>query len=142
MNRIGNRMARQDWATPPKLFRELDSEFGFTLDVCANSGNAKCEQYILAKKDALTIPWGENVCFMNPPFGRGKSLEKWIRKAYEESLRGATVVCLVPSSPCTYWWHDYAMKGEIRFIRGRVRFVGAAYNAPFPCSIVIFRPPT
>jgi hypothetical protein len=33
------------------------------------------------------------------------------------------------------------MKGEIRLLRGRVRFVGGNHSAPFPSAIVVFRPP-
>ena len=55
---------------------------------------------------------------------------------------GATVVCLVPARTDTAWWHDYSMKGEIRFLRGRVKFVnrkGTGDSAPFPSAIIIFK---
>ena len=67
-----------------------------------------------------------------------------MKKAYESSLQGATVVCLIPSATDTRWWHDYIMKGKIRFIKGRVKFVIGDIDdkpAPFSSSIVIFRPP-
>ena len=64
-----------------------------------------------------------------------------MKKAYESSRHGATVVCLVPARTDTKWWHQYAMKGEIRLLRGRVRFVGGDHSAPFPSAIVVFRPP-
>jgi phage N-6-adenine-methyltransferase len=126
-----------DWETPLELFEALDREFGFDLDVCATADNAKCARYYTPEQDGLKQRW-EGVCWMNPPYGR--DIGKWIRKAYEESLRGATVVCLVPSRTDTSWWHDYCLKGEIRYIRGRLRFSGARVNAPFPSAIVIFRP--
>ena len=126
-----------DWETPLELFEALDREFGFDLDVCATADNAKCARYYTPEQDGLKQRW-EGVCWMNPPYGR--DIGKWIRKAYEESLRGATVVCLVPSRTDTSWWHDYCLKGEIRYIRGRLRFGGARANAPFPSAIVIFRP--
>lgn len=34
------------------------------------------------------------------------------------------------------------MKGEVRFIRGRLKFGGQKANAPFPSAVVIFAPPT
>ena len=78
--------------------------------------------------------------WMNPPYGR--EIGKWMKKAYEESQQGCTVVCLVPSRTDTAWWHDYAMKAdEIRYIRGRLKFQGAENSAPFPSAVVIFRPP-
>jgi hypothetical protein len=53
------------------------------------------------------------------------------------------VVCLIPARTDTAWWHDYAAKGEVRFIRGRIKFVDQTGNgsnpAPFPSAIVIFR---
>lgn len=62
-----------------------------------------------------------------------------MRKAYEECQRGCTVFCLVPARTDTEWWHQYAMQGEIRYLRGRVRFGEATSGAPFPSAIVIFR---
>jgi site-specific DNA-methyltransferase (adenine-specific) len=68
-----------------------------------------------------------------------------MRKAYQSSLNGAVVVCLVPARTDTAWWWDYAMNGEIRFIRGRLKFEGGnktnplSRNAPFPVAVVVFR---
>ena len=36
---------KDDWETPQWLFDELDSEFHFTLDPCANVLNHKCDKY-------------------------------------------------------------------------------------------------
>ena len=77
---------------------------------------------------------------MNPPYGR--TIGHWMRKAYESAMDTAElVVCLVPARTDTAWWHDYAMKGEIRFIRGRLKFGGHKNSAPFPNAVVIFRNP-
>lgn len=74
---------------------------------------------------------------MNPPYGR--EIGAWIKKAYQESLLGATVVCLVPARTDTRWWHDYVMKAkEIRFLRGRLKFGSAINSAPFPSAVIIF----
>lgn len=57
---------------------------------------------------------------------------------------GALVVCLVPARTDTKWWHDYAAKGEVRFVRGRLKFKTPGRKlgpAPFPSAVVIFRPP-
>ena len=62
-----------------------------------------------------------------------------MKKAYESSLEGAKVVCLVPSRTDTVWWHEYAVKGEISFIRGRLKFGNSKQPAPFPSAIVIFK---
>jgi len=132
---------RTDYETPPALFRRLDAEFHFTIDVCATRKTSKCLTYLTPKQDGLTTPWHRlgGACWMNPPYG--KQIGAWMQKAWHESQRGATVVCLVPARTDSEWWHVFAMSGEIRFIRGRIKFVGQAHNAPFPSAIVIFRPP-
>ena len=86
--------------------------------------------------DGLTQEWFGNV-WMNPPYGR--DIKAWMKKAYEQSLYGAKVVCLVPARTDTSWWHEYAMKArEIRFIRGRLRFGNSKENAPFPSVVLVF----
>lgn len=125
------------WATPQSFFDDLDSEFGFELDVCALPSNAKCERYFTPADDGLSQTWS-GVCWMNPPYG--KEIGLWMRKAYLSSRQGATVVCLVPARTDTRWWHDYAMRGQIRFIKGRLKFGDAKANAPFPSAVVIFQP--
>ncbi len=73
---------------------------------------------------------------MNPPYGR--EIARFMRKAYEESLAGSTVICLVPSRTDTDWWHRYAKRGQIICLRGRLKFGGASTSAPFPSALVIF----
>jgi hypothetical protein len=75
---------------------------------------------------------------MNPPYGR--VIGKWVKKAYEESLRGALVMCLLPARTDTAWWHDYCMRGEVTFLRGRLKFGDAKAGAPFPSALVLFKP--
>jgi phage N-6-adenine-methyltransferase len=129
---------RQDWETPQFLFDGLNAEFGFELDVCATAQNAKCRRFIAPEDDALSQRW-EGVCWMNPPYGR--EIDRWMRKAFESAQEGATVVCLVPARTDTNWWHRYAMRGEIRFLRGRLKFGHSDNSAPFPSAVVVFRPP-
>lgn len=130
--------ASAEWETPREFFEELNREFRFDLDVCARPENAKCERYFSPEVDGLRQDWA-GVCYMNPPYG--KEIAKWVKKAYEEAQKGATVVCLLPARTDTSWWHEYVMKArEIRFVRGRLRFGGAKNGAPFPSAVVVFAP--
>ena len=129
--------ATDDWATPQKLFNELNQEFHFNTDVCAVKKNAKCEHYFTPEIDGLSQDW-KGVCYCNPPYGR--KIGKWVKKAYEEAQKGATVVCLLPARTDTKWFQDYCLKQkDIRFIRGRLKFGDAQNSAPFPSVIVIFK---
>jgi hypothetical protein len=57
------------------FFRQLDREFHFTLDPCANTVNAKCRKYFTPEQDGLAQSWQGEVVFMNPPFGpQGRSI--------------------------------------------------------------------
>lgn len=75
-----------EWSTPQDFFDELNKEFGFTLDVAATDENHKCDIWLTKESDGLKSDWDGYVCWMNPPYG-GHTKE-WIKKAYEESLRG------------------------------------------------------
>ena len=124
------------WYTPQDFFKKYDDVYKFETDVCATDDNAKCAKYYTEEMDGLSQEW-RGVCWMNPPYGR--TISKWMKKAYESSLTGATVVCLVPARTDTGWWHDYAMKGDIEFIRGRLKFGGSKNSAPFPSAVVVFK---
>jgi phage N-6-adenine-methyltransferase len=133
----------RDWATPQELYDELNEEFHFTLDVAASDKNAKHTNYFTEEQDALKQDWGKNNCFMNCPYGEGLNL--WMKKAFESAQQGATVVCLVPAGTGTAWWNEYAVHGEIRYIRGRPKFLmpeGTWQQLFTPSVIVVFRPPT
>jgi len=123
------------WSTPRWLFDKLNEQYHFNLDPCANSKNAKCEIYFDEQVDGLKQVW-DGAIFMNPPYGR--EIGKWIKKAYESSLNGATVVCLLPSRTDTRWFHDYCVKGRIEFLKGRLKFGDGKNPAPFPSMIVVF----
>lgn len=128
--------ATAEWATPQDFFGKLNEEFKFTLDVCATKENAKCERFYTKTNDGLSCSWENEVCWMNPPYGR--EIVKWMKKAYEEAGNNCTTVCLVPARTDTRWWHEYAIRGEIRFIKGRLKFGGCKNSAPFPSALIIF----
>lgn len=120
--------ASSHWTTPETTYAGLDAEFHFTMDPCP----------LYSEVDGLAIPWVGSV-FVNPPYGRGNVIVPWVKKGWESAQAGATVVMLLPSRTDTRWWHEYVMRGEIRFIRGRLHFSGAEHNAPFPSAVVIFK---
>lgn len=129
-----------EWYTPIDFFEQLNNEFSFTLDPCSTHENAKCEKHYTLDENGLLQDWSKDIVFMNPPYG--KELKEWVKKAYEESLRGATVVCLIPSRTDTSYWHDYIFgkAKDIRFIRGRLKFGGSKNSAPFPSAVIVYLP--
>lgn len=128
----------EEWETPQDLFNELDAEFHFDIDVCATPKNAKCRKYFTKDQDGLRQSWQGLTVWCNPPYG--KHVAEWVKKCYEESLRGGTVVMLLPARTDTKYFHDYIYhKAEIRFIRGRLRFGDSKNSAPFPSMLIVYR---
>ena len=123
------------WATPQELYDKLNARYSFELDVCATAENAKCPRYFTVADNGLAQEW-RGRCWMNPPYGR--EIGAWMAKAWRSAQAGALVVCLVPARTDTAWWHDYAVKGQIEFLRGRLKFGGHKNSAPFPSAIIVF----
>lgn len=131
---------RNDWETPQALFDYCNDTWGpFECDVCATPANAKCSKFYTPQDDALGFDW-RGRCWMNPPYGR--ELRRWVYKAVcEVSWHNAErVVALLPARTDTSWWHCWVIpcSSEIKFLRGRVKFVGAKSSAPFPSAIVVW----
>ena len=131
---------KDSWETPKWLFDLLDQEFHFNFDAACNHDNAKCA---VCSGDSLDISWVRGAgmmsggrVFLNPPYSQ---IAVFMKKAYEESQKGAVVVCLIPARTDTKYWHDYVMKAqEIRFIKGRLKFGDSKTGAPSPSVVVIF----
>ena len=128
-----------NWATPQYFFDNLNEEFHFTLDPCANEENHKCDLFYTKEQDGLTKDWGGHVVFCNPPYG--KEIADWVRYSYEQSQKpNTTVVMLIPARTDTRYFHDYIYgKAEIRFIKGRLKFGESTTAAPFPSMAVVYR---
>ena len=129
------------WSTPQDFFDELNVEFGFTLDPCADEFNHKCNKYYTEEDDGLLQSWEGEIVFCNPPYG--KYIKDWVRKAYIEGCKpNTTVVMLIPARTDTTYFHKYIYhKAEIRFIKGRLKFGNSKNSAPFPSMVVIYRGP-
>jgi len=136
------------WQTPPALFDQLAAEFGpFDLDPCGAT-DSYVSQHCLRywKSLGLDLPWRGRV-FVNPPYG--SALRDWVYRCWFETTHGGAdvVVALLPARTDTRWWHSYIgahceLASEVRFLKGRLRFVGAAASAPFPSVIVVWRKET
>ena len=122
--------------TPNHIIEQLTEEFGELFDPCPNNPTF----------DGLKLDWATiclvgsyNAVFVNPPYTKGQ-IKNWVKKAYEESKKGITVIMLIPPYTDTIYFHDYIYhKAELRFIKGRLKFKG--YNnktAAFPSMLVIW----
>jgi site-specific DNA-methyltransferase (adenine-specific) len=133
---------KDNWETPRDLFDRCDAIWHFNLDAASDDGNALCERHFTKDDDALALFWGGagSRVWLNPPYGR--QVGAFVEKAYNESLLGAVVVCLLPARTDTAWWQDFVSHAdEVVFLRGRVRFCVDGEqqgSAPFPSALVRF----
>jgi len=122
------------WATPSEVYDPLHTEFKFNYDPCPITWKE-------GDPDALQAEWGTST-FCNPPYSR---VGEFVKKASEESKKGKTIVLLINCATDTKWFHEYIYnKAEIRFIKGRVKFINPAQPtkrvpAPRPSMVVIFK---
>ncbi len=119
-----------NWVTPDWLFKELDAEFNFDIDLCATEENSKCLKYCLNYLEDKVLVKGMELgtylyfhtkygnlktAFMNPPYSNPKP---FIQKAWEDS-KHFKIVCLVKCDPSTQWWAtfwEYEMKKKVIMI--------------------------
>lgn len=128
LSRVVFSSSSDHWATPAVVYDALHREFGFTFDPCPlNSAD-----------DGLKMYWGGAV-YCNPPYSK---IPEFIKKGlYHLAIRDASLlVFLLPARTDTAWFHDYCLRAaEVRFLRGRLKFGNAQFNAPFPSMVVVFR---
>lgn len=129
---------RDDWGTPDLLWLSLMFEFGFDVDAAASDEDHLLPEYWTKETDGLKQDWHSLHVYVNPPFDH-LSLKAWAEKAWRESRKpGCVVVMLVPVKSDQSWFHDYAIRAEVRFIRGRVSFKGADGCFPGPLAVLVF----
>lgn len=127
-----------EWTTPKEFFNELNKEFNFNLDPCADDENHLTQDYYTKEQDGLQQDWSGKTVFCNPPYS---DISRWVRKCHDEGIKdNTTVVLLVPARTDTKYFHNFIEnRAEIRFIKGRLKFGDGKNSAPFPSLIVIFR---
>lgn len=127
-----------EYSTPQYIFDYYNKIYYFDFDICSTADNTKCEEYATKDDDILNSNWdyGDSI-WCNPPYSQ---LRLWIEKAYTEVLYGVcrSVVMLIPARTDTITWHKYICKGDVTFLKGRLKFSNSKNSAPFPSAIVVF----
>lgn len=124
-------MSNDLWRTPPSVFKELDEEFWFMVDLAANANSALKDHWYgpdnpdPARRDAFLHEW-ELTSFCNPPYSnRHGGILRWIQKARRDSLRhDSTIVLLVPPSMATHYMRlAIEQADEVRMFSSRLSFL-------------------
>lgn len=141
MNKVLFSSNSVEWSTPQKLFDDLNSEFNFTLDLCASEFNHKLDRYYSIDNSCFDHSLTGERIFCNPPYDRKfvpRVLSFVTSKIYMRDV--SIAVFLLPARTDVKWFHDFIYnKCEIRFLKGRLRFNDSVNVAPFPSMLCIFR---
>ena len=93
---------KDDWTTPQDFFDKLNEEFHFTVDLCADDYNHKCEKYYTKQNDGMKADLTGEIVFCNPPYGRSET-KKWVKKCSESKC---IAVMILPARTDTNVFHD------------------------------------
>ena len=112
----------QKWSTPQAFFDKMNSLWRFTVDVCADEVNTCCKRYYSEEDNGLAQSWANEVCWCNPPYGRGSYA--WLEKAYDEAINNnALVVALIPARVGTSWYNKLVRGKALEIpVIGRLTF--------------------
>lgn len=110
---------RDDWMTPPDVYKNLDDIYHFDFDPCPFMHNTE-------DWDGLKVAWGK-MNFVNPPYSQ-KLKEAYIKKTlFEFKNFNRKSVLLLPVSTSTKIFHEelkYFLNPLSDFIKGRISFIG------------------
>ena len=130
-NGSGNNPDRDEWETPKELFGELNKQYKFKVDCCANEKNAKTTCY---SNDFLSVVEHNFMCWMNPPFSKAKEMFEHFFKVVKQGV--AIYRC---DNLETKIWQDIILPNcDWIFIpRGRVVYEGMKGNGSrFPSALI------
>lgn len=130
---------RMDWNTPADVLEFVRRFAPIALDPCSNAGSIvdAAQEWIFDRDgDSLAKDWiADGLIYVNSPYGR--EIIDWIRKcAIQAEENQAEIIALVPARTDTAWWRIASEADGICFVRGRLKFLGAPSNAPFPSALI------
>lgn len=134
--------SQQDVRTPGVFLAAVRARLhidAFTIDLAASRENTVAKKFYSERTNSLIQDWnrgGFNWC--NPPFG---DIGPWVKKAVDETTRGASTAMLVPASVGSNWWRDFVHeKCRVLLLNGRLTFVGHTQPYPKDCALLLYAP--
>lgn len=135
----------QTHRTPREVIECLERFGAIVLDPCSGPGSLVPARIAWTEADdglradrvwAVVAPAVDGCIYVNPPFNRAAA---WSARCIEEAARGACVILLVPARKGAQWYRACEATASASCdVRGRLRFVGAKDDAPFPVTIFVW----
>jgi hypothetical protein len=78
------------------------------------------QRHLTKKDNGLLVDWGNEFCWMNPPYGLRNGIAEWI----EKFVRHGNGVAIAPDFTSTEWWHSLTERADIiMFVRPKIYFL-------------------
>lgn len=136
-----NKDTHHNWQTRRCVYEFWNRKYNFDWDMAASKENTLNKNYVDEETDALSIEWPSNSnLWVNPPYDSRK-LGLWFAKGAEAVQNGSQVVWLVHNRTDTIWYAEWAIRGKIINVTGRLHFLKGGVikdPAPFPSVFIIF----
>jgi site-specific DNA-methyltransferase (adenine-specific) len=127
------------WETPEWLVDRIHALLGgIGLDPCTTPENpTRAARFYTPADDGILQAWDASPIYCNPPYG--KTIRHWVRKCIDAGKDGHVVLLLVPARTDPSWFQDaWNAASDALFFRGRLKFQGAIWNAPFPSALIAY----
>lgn len=141
-----HKLAKDEWATPPDLWQAMKTRWNFKMDVCASTGNTKCNLYLTKSDDSFSvghsswIVYGDAWC--NPGFSKPLP---WLEEAYVQVTGGSksrVVVCGIADCSTQTFAFAHEHCSRIILLTPRVDYIPApgitASTSPRPSLLYEF----
>lgn len=129
----GNNESRDSWITNQELWDNLNKQYKFTFDCCANKENTKCSHWSNNLQDAYI---GNDVAWMNPPFSKARLMFEIF---FQKVFRGVAIYRC--DNMETKIWQEIILKNAnwIFIPKGRINYEGMiGKGSRFPSALIGF----
>ena len=136
---------KDDYETPPELFKPLNKVYNYTVDAAADEYNHLCNIWL---PNAFSYGWNpyydRSICvWCNPPFSKK---EQFLERALDFRQKCSVISFLLPNNAReTSWWNELVVPYADQVIncirRANFYYKGKVVRGtPFPICIVNFYP--
>jgi len=131
----GNNELRDSWQTPQKLFDQLNEQYKFNFDCCANDNNSKCEIWTDNFLNYDNV-FKHDINWMNPPFSKAYEMFEHFFKVINKGI------CIYRCDNMeTKIWQELILKHAdwIFVFNKRINYEGQENSgARFPSALIGF----
>lgn len=133
-NGKGNIQQRDEWETPQDLWENLDEQYNFTFDCCADSQNTKTNLFSYQFQNINEKSIKVETCWMNPPY----TIAKEMFEHFFNVVTKGVAIYRCDNMETKLWQNSILENAEWVFIpKGRIQYEGMnGTSCRFPSALI------